>query len=531
MTLSARLPVIALLGVLAVGVSAPPALADEAPAAAPVLVASAVDGTPGALALTWAATDGATAYDVAVDDVHQTVEGTSLSVAGLADNTAYDVSVAALSGTGPGPAAHATALTVPAAPQLAATPGDGGADLMWTAPDGLTGFELDGQPLDAAARSSHVDGLPNGQPASLALVALNAGGRSAPAVVSVVPRAPAELTVLAQPAATTVYGTPTVVRAGLSVRGAPVPGEVVQLLARTATGSTVLTSARTDAHGSASLSAVLSASTTLVLRHPDSAVSAPDAAPRSVRVSPRLFAVRAPTGLRQGALLTARGTLSPARPVGAVVQLQRRTSHGWVGLANGRMTTGTTYAVAWRPTVVGSYALRVVTTADASRAAGASPSWTLAVRRENAQDVARDILADRSIVLEDFHAGGPTDAATPLAEIRAVAAGRLAPRSSYGTAPGGSTALDLRLLKALRRMGQLGSVRVSEIAGGSHAGRSQHYLGKAIDISWVDGQHVTRGSSYSLVLDACQAYGVWRVFHPSYDPYGGHSNHVHCDWS
>ena len=521
------MPFVGLLCALALAATAAPATADEITLGAPTVTAAAVDGAPGTLDLAWDASPDTTSYDVAVGDAHHVVDGTHLLVAGLADNTTYDVSVAAVHGTDVGPAAHVTALTVPAAPPLTVTAGDAAADLSWTAPDGLTGFELDGLPLDASSRSRHVVGLANGIRASFSLVARNAGGASAPAVVSTVPRAPGKLVVLAQPAASVVYGTATVVRAGLRLVGVPVAGERVQLLANAkpvATGTT-------DASGNVSLAVRLPANATLLVRHADSAVAAADVAARTVKVAPKLTRPSSPASVRVGTVLALRGSLAPARPVGALVHLQRYTSKGWVAAGTGRMTTSTAYSVSWRAAAAGAVLLRVGSPPDATRTTGVSPIWRQVVRLETAADVARDILADRSIVLEDVHSGGPTDSATPLREIREIAAGYAARRSSYGTAPGGSTRVDLRLLKALRRLGQLGSVRVSEIAGGSHAGHSQHYVGKAIDISWVNGRHVARGAAYSWVTSTCRAYGAARVFHPGYDPYGGHGNHIHCDWS
>jgi hypothetical protein len=522
-------PVLAALAVVAVLAGATPALADE-PTTAPSVAVRALDGTPGTLAVTWDATGDATSYDVVVGDVHRTVADTQLVVSGLADNTAYDVSVAPLNAVGLGPETHVTGLTVPAAPSLKVLTGNAVADLAWTAADGLDGFDLTTPSgvlaLDGAARSQHVTGLTNGVPSRFALVARNAGGASAPAIVSAIPRAPARLVVLTQAAPSVVYGTRSVVRAALRLGDVPVAGEALQLLAN---GKQIST-AKTDASGNASLSALLPANATLVVRHTDTAVSARDVAARAVRVAPKLTRVGSAASIRVGTVLTLRGALAPARAKGALVQLQRYTTKGWAAVANGRMTSTTVYSLSWRPTAAGAAMMRVVTPPDAAHAMGATPYWRQTVRLENAVDVARDILADRSIVLEAVHSGGPTDRATPLEEMRSIAAGQAARRSSFGTAPGGSTRVDLRLLKALRRMGQLGSVRVSEIAGGSHAGHSQHYLGKAIDINYVNGRHVGSGSSYSMAVSACRAFGAARVFNPGYDPYGGHGNHVHCDW-
>ncbi|MBV9098112.1 MAG: hypothetical protein JO079_08640, partial [Frankiaceae bacterium] len=38
------------------------------------------------------------------------------------------------------------------------------------------------------------------------------------------------------------------------------------------------------------------------------------------------------------------------------------------------------------------------------------------------------------------------------------------------------------------------------------------------------------GGNYSLVASVCRSYGASTVYDPAYDPYGGHGNHVHCQW-
>jgi hypothetical protein len=194
------------------------------------------------------------------------------------------------------------------------------------------------------------------------------------------------------------------------------------------------------------------------------------------------------------------------------------------------MTSTTAYRVAWKPGTPGSYPLRVMKPADAAHAAGASQTWTQRVLAETTADVAKAILAIGRIKLETTHSSGVRDSANARQNVLDVAAGRLARRSSYENAPGGYTTLDIRLLRALRRMGRLGSVTVTEISGGSHSRGSTHYSGRGLDISWVNGVHVYPGTNYRMAVDACRQYGAVRVFNPAYDPYGGHSNHVHCDW-
>ena len=44
---------------------------------------------------------------------------------------------------------------------------------------------------------------------------------------------------------------------------------------------------------------------------------------------------------------------------------------------------------------------------------------------------------------------------------------------------------------------------VSEIAGGSHAPKSPHYQGRAVDINYVNGVHVTRLSNSAGTVERC----------------------------
>jgi hypothetical protein len=277
------------------------------------------------------------------------------------------------------------------------------------------------------------------------------------------------------------------------------------------------------------LRAVLPATSALKLHHPDDVIHTPQAVLRTVGVATKVNATPSATRIRQGTTLVVRGGIAPAHPTGSAVRLQRLTSGGWVNVANGRMTSTTAYSVSWAPGV-GSYTLRVIKPADNDHITGGSAAWGQRVDAEAVIDVARAIRANSRITLATVHASGNSDAATAYQNLLDLAAGRLSRRSSYGGAPGGSTAVDIRVLRAIRRMGQVGSVTVSEVTGGSHAGGSAHYSGKAVDVTVVNGRHVGSGASYQLVVDACRAFGAVQVFTPSNDPYGGHHNHVHCGW-
>jgi hypothetical protein len=147
--------------------------------------------------------------------------GLSCTVTGLTNGTPYTFTVTATNAVGPGPASAPSnsvtpsgPVTVPGAPTgVSATPGDGQADVSWTAPsaDGgsaITGYTATSSPGDVtcatAGLSCIVSGLTNGTPYTFTVTATNAAGpgpASAPSN-SVTPSAPA-----------TVPGAPTGVSA------------------------------------------------------------------------------------------------------------------------------------------------------------------------------------------------------------------------------------------------------------------------------------------------------------------------------
>lgn len=145
------------------------------------------------------------------------------------------------------------------------------------------------------------------------------------------------------------------------------------------------------------------------------------------------------------------------------------------------------------------------------------------------QYLAKALLADSRFKLANFHVSGKIDSATALQNLQQTAAGSSAARSAYGKAPGGRTMLDPRMLRAMRTLMNSGyTVRVTELAGGSHSSNSRHYLGVAIDIDYVNGVKV--GSSnphYRSFLQRCREMGATEVLGPGDR---GHSTHIHVAW-
>lgn len=474
----------------------------------------------------------------------------SAVVPGLVNGMPYDVAVTAVNGAGASLPARvaATPRTVAGTPVLGAvTPSDTTAVVRWDAPasDGgsaVQAYDIAVSPhnytlsVPGSARSVTVAGLPNGVPVTFTVAAVNAAGTGVPTPPTppAVPRQAGRLSVVTSPPGSVLHGTPVSVGAALTTAGdVGIPGQRVELHAQVkpSTAWTRVAYGTTGSDGRITLSVSLSATAALRLHHPAGIVAAADVGVRTVSVIPRLTAVASSTRIRIGQSVVVRGAISPVHPTGTTVYLQRFYSGMWRNVASGRMNTSTSYSVSWKPPATGGYALRVALPAHADHALGASKQWWQAVVKESAAEIARAIWANRRITLETTHDSGIRDLAHARQNIYDVMYGRLARRSSYQNAPGGYTALDVRLLRALRRMGEVGSVTVSEIAGGSHARGSTHYYGRGLDISWVNGRHVARGSGYQLAVDACRAAGASRIYHPGYDPVGGHQLHVHCDWA
>ena len=479
-----------------------------------------------------------------------TVDGDAAAgtVSSLVNGETYDVEVTARNDAGSSApdTASGTPRTVPGAPTLhSVNPGNASAVVQWDRPAHNGGATIGRYVITSSAgvtksvagdlTSTRVSGLENGVATTFTVTAGNVAGNGTASGRSpaVIPRAPARLVIKRQPTRRVVYGTPSRVRAALvTPAGVGIPGQRVDLRAKRGPSAQWrrVASGTTGTSGGITLRTRLRATSALRLRHPAGAVAASSRDVRSVVVANRVTASPERTRTREGQRLVVRGRIAPAHPAGSTVRLQRRVSGSWTNVASGRMTTRRSYVVRWRPQRVGRYPLRVVKPGDAARAAGVSRTWHHRVVAETAADVAVDILRDRGITLATVHLSAGRDGATARDNVVDVADGRNARRSCYGGGPCGSTPLDIRVLRAVRAMGRRGTLTVSEFAGGSHASGSDHYSGRAVDITWVNGNHVGWGASYWMAVDVCRAYGAKQVMHPANDPWGGHSRHVHCGW-
>lgn len=467
----------------------------------------------------------------------------------LTNGTRYDVTVTAKtdSGSSLSAAVSGTPRTVPRSPTLRSVrAGDGSALVTWDPPDDdggapVTAYVIEAQPsgqsvnIGSGRTSGRVSSLQNGDSTTFTVSGVNAAGKGAPSKTSraVTPRALARFVITRQPARRVLFGTRTRVGATLVMEGGvALSGQRVELLAkarRSDRWKTVGTDV-TDGNGRVSLRTRLQATSALRLHHPASIVAADDAPVRSVVVAKRVAVGKGKAKTRVYKPVVISGRVAPKQRMGSVVRLQRRTSGSWRRVVVGHMVTRSRFVIRWKPQRAGSYSLRVVSPPDERHAAGTSKSWRHRVLPESAADIAKDILRDKDIKLETLHASSGSYLGSPEQNIIDIANGRPARHSCHGGAPCSTTRIDLRVLKAVRDMGTRGTLTVSEFAGGVHSSGSAHYSGDAVDINWVNGRHVGWGTSDWMVVDRCRAYGAKDIYSPTYDPYGGHHNHVHCGW-
>jgi len=145
-----------------------------------------------------------------------------------------------------------------------------------------------------------------------------------------------------------------------------------------------------------------------------------------------------------------------------------------------------------------------------------------------AAQLARQILANHRISLGSRHPSGVQDNATPDREIAATARGEQAARSSYGAAPGGTVALDRRMLQAILKLAETYSFHITELAGGSHSAGSRHYAGIALDVGRINGSRVSAGNPHwRAFIQKGRSLGATQTLGPG-DP--GHSTHIHLAW-
>jgi hypothetical protein len=147
---------------------------------------------------------------------------------------------------------------------------------------------------------------------------------------------------------------------------------------------------------------------------------------------------------------------------------------------------------------------------------------------ETGAQLAARILGTPAITLATGHISGVVDQANARKNMEDTAAGRDARRSSYGNAPGGTVALNRRMLSGMLSLAERYTYAITELCGGSHSPNSRHYAGIAIDVGVVNGQTVR--SSHPDVRDfmrLCRSLGATEVLGPGN---ANHDHHVHAAW-
>jgi len=134
---------------------------------------------------------------------------------------------------------------------------------------------------------------------------------------------------------------------------------------------------------------------------------------------------------------------------------------------------------------------------------GKTTSVKVVVSEPNdAASLAKQILQCKNISLLTYQPCGKVDGASAYDNIVATANGKVAKRSSYENAPGGTVNLSTTMLKAMLNLASKYSFRVTSIAGASHSKNSRHYAGVAFDIDLLNGQKAST-SKYANSYVSC----------------------------
>ncbi len=153
----------------------------------------------------------------------------------------------------------------------------------------------------------------------------------------------------------------------------------------------------------------------------------------------------------------------------------------------------------------------------------------LAVDARDRQNLAIQIRDNSRITLNTSHPSGVQDAAYARLNIIDTANGGQAMRSNYGTAPGGSTWLDPRLLDCMVQLAVTYTYGVTEIAGADHSVGSRHYSGLAFDVYGINGIGVSSSNPHwQEFLQRCRDMGATETLGPGDS---GHDTHVHIAWT
>lgn len=150
------------------------------------------------------------------------------------------------------------------------------------------------------------------------------------------------------------------------------------------------------------------------------------------------------------------------------------------------------------------------------------------------QNLAAMLLVNSNVSPATTHSSGVADNATARQNLIDAANGIPSYTSCYGNAPCLTVVLSQTMLQGLQTLANNYTMSISEIAGGSHASNSSHYYGIAVDINYINGDHVGKSSMSYDEIDAFRIAafntGATKVFDPYHDPDGSHQNHFHIQW-
>jgi len=147
-----------------------------------------------------------------------------------------------------------------------------------------------------------------------------------------------------------------------------------------------------------------------------------------------------------------------------------------------------------------------------------------------AQRLAKELMNDENVRFMRKHPSSSyKDGAAAWDNIADTSEGKKAKASRYGNAPGGYAYLDVRILRALKKISDSGyKIRISSMVGASHSSSSRHYKGLAVDINTINDRPVSwQNPYYKRVLQIFKSMGADQLLGPGDK---GHSSHIHAGW-
>ncbi|MEO8254018.1 MAG: hypothetical protein ABI554_06470 [Flavobacterium sp.] len=117
------------------------------------------------------------------------------------------------------------------------------------------------------------------------------------------------------------------------------------------------------------------------------------------------------------------------------------------------------------------------------------------------QVLAEKIIKGGRVSFANSHVSGVLDKAMAKDNINDTSIGENAKRSYYKRAPGGEIEVVSELLFIMYQLSKDYTFNVSEISGADHSRTSRHYLGKAFDVSEINGLDIGQGIGAEAVAN------------------------------